>query len=90
MTLTQDSTGGSYSGTFTIVAQGGPVSGWDIVDPVSAAEMSISPLSGSTIPDGGTVTISLTVPPGSGLSFETDLTVNPGGLTVVIDYPPGG
>ena len=27
VTLTQDSTGGSYSGTFTIVAQGGPVSG---------------------------------------------------------------
>src|SRR5215467_3034465 len=88
VTLTQDSDG-SYSGAFTIVAQGGPVSGWDIVDPASAADMGVSPLSGS-IPAGQTVTISLSVPPGSGLAFETDLTVNPGGLTVVVLYPPAG
>ena len=89
VTLTQNSDG-SYSGAFTIVAQGGPVSGWDIVDPAPAADMSISPLSGSEIPAGQTVTITLSVPPGSGLAAETDLTLNPGGLTVIVDYPPGG
>jgi hypothetical protein len=89
VTLTQNSDG-SYSGAFTIVAQGGPVSGWDIVDPASAADMSIAPLSGGEIPAGQTVTITLSVPPGSGLAFETDLTVDPGGLTVVVDYPPAG
>jgi RNA polymerase sigma factor (sigma-70 family) len=90
VTLTQASPGGPYTGQFTIIAQGGPVSGWDIVDPVSAADLSISPLSGSTIPAGQAVTITLTVPTGSGLTFETDLTVNPGGLTVIVDYPPAG
>jgi len=66
------------------------VSGWNIVDPVSSADMSISPLSGGEIPSGQTVTITLTAPVGSGLAFETDLTVDPGGLTVVVDYPPAG
>jgi hypothetical protein len=89
VTLTQSSDG-SYTGAFTIVAQGGPVSGWDIVSPVSSADMSIAPSSGSTISAGQTVTITLTAPPGSGLQFETDLTVDPGNLTVVVDYPPAG
>jgi hypothetical protein len=83
------SSGGAYTGTFTLTAQGGPVSGFSILDPAPAGDLSISP-STAALQDGQTVTITVTVDSSSGLAFETDLTVDPGGLTIAIDYPPAG
>jgi hypothetical protein len=83
------SSGGAYTGTFTLTAQGGPVSGFTILDPAPAGDLSIAP-STAALQDGQTVTITVTVTSSAGLAFETDLTVDPGGLTIAIDYPPAG
>jgi RNA polymerase sigma factor (sigma-70 family) len=83
------SSGGAYTGTFTLTAQGGPVSGFSILDPAPAGDLSISP-STEALQDGQSVTITVTVNSDSGLAFETDLTVDPGGLAIAIDYPPAG
>jgi hypothetical protein len=90
VSLTQATTGGPYTGSFTLTAQGGSVSSYSILDPAPAGDLSISPISGGTIADGSSVTVTITVASSSGLAFETDLTVDPGGLTVVVDYPPAG
>jgi len=87
--VTLTSSGGAYTGSFTLTAQGGPVSGFSILDPAPAGDLSVSP-SGGALQDGQTVTITVTVNSSSGLQFETDLTVDPGGLTIAIDYPPAG
>jgi hypothetical protein len=68
---------------------GGPVSGYSIVDPAPAGDLSVAPTGGS-LASGGSVTVSITVASSVGLQFETDLTVDPGGLTVAVDYPPAG
>jgi RNA polymerase sigma factor (sigma-70 family) len=90
VTLTQAAPGGPYTGTFTLTAQGGPVSGFSIIDPAPAGDLSISPSSGGTLSAGQAVTVTVTVASSAGLAFETDLTVDPGALTVVVDYPPAG
>jgi hypothetical protein len=90
VTLTQAAPGGPYSGTFTLTAQGGPVSGFSIIDPAPAGDLSISPSSGGALSAGQAVTVTVSVASSAGLAFETDLTVDPGSLTVVIDYPPAG
>jgi hypothetical protein len=87
--VTLTSSGGAYTGTFTLTAQGGAVSGFSIVDPAPAGDLSVSP-STAALQDGQSVTITVTVDSSSGLQFETDLSVDPGGLTVAIDYPPAG
>ena len=84
------SSGGAYTGTFTLTAQGGPVSGFSIIDPAPAGDLSISPSSGGALATGQAVTVTVSVASSAGLAFETDLTVDPGTLTVVIDYPPAG
>ena len=73
---------GSLSGSFTLTAQGGDVSGYSIENPSSG--LSVSPTSGS-LSSGQSVTISLSASSVSGLSCETDLSVSPGGLTVAVD-----
>lgn len=83
------SSGGPYTGTFTLTAQGGPVSSFSILDPAPAGDLSISPPT-EALQDGQSVTITVTVESSSGLAFETDLTVDPGGLAIAIDYPPAG
>ncbi len=83
LTLNPD---GSLSGSFSLTAQGGDVSGYSIANPSSA--LSVSPASGS-LTSGQSVTISLSAPSVTGLASETDLTVNPGGLTVAVDVPGG-
>jgi hypothetical protein len=88
VTLTEGSSGG-YSGSFQITAVGGPVSGYSIEDPAPPGDLSISP-SGGSLSSGGTATITISVASSSGLAYETDLTVDPGGLTIVVDYPPAG
>ena len=75
---------GSLSGSFTLTAQGGDVSGYSITNPSSG--LSVSPTSGS-LSSGESVTISLSAASATGLSSETDLTVSPGGLTVAVDLP---
>jgi RNA polymerase sigma factor (sigma-70 family) len=89
VTLTQGSAGGSYTGQFTLTAQGGPVSSYSIVDPAPGGDLSVSPSSGS-LASGASVTITVTVNSDVGLAYETDMTADPGGLTVVVDYPPAG
>ena len=88
--VTLISSGGTYTGEFTITAQGGAVSGYSIVDPAPAGDLSISPSSGGTIQAGQSVTITVSVASTEGLAFETDLSVDPGNLTVIVDYPPSG
>ncbi len=88
VTLTEGSSG-AYSGSFQITAVGGPVSGYSIEDPAPPGDLSISP-SGGSLSSGGTATITISVASSSGLAYETDLTVDPGGLTIVVDYPPAG
>ena len=88
--VTLSSSGGAYSGSFTITAVGGQVSGYSIVDPAPAGDLSISPLSGGTLDAGSSVTVTISVASDVGLAFETDLTIDPGGLTVAVDYPPAG
>jgi RNA polymerase sigma factor (sigma-70 family) len=82
--------GGAYTGEFTLTAQGGPVSGFTIEDPAPAGDLLIMPSSGSTIQAGQSVTVTVTVTSDSGLAFETDLTVQPGNLTIAVEYPPAG
>jgi RNA polymerase sigma factor (sigma-70 family) len=83
VTLTLN-TDGSLSGSFTLTAQGGDVSGYSITNPSPA--LSVSPTSGS-LSSGQSVTISLSAASATGLAAETDLTVSPGGLTVAVDVP---
>jgi len=77
------------SGSFTLTAVGGDVSGWSIGDPAPAGDLSISPVSGS-LTSGQSVTVTVTVSADTGLASETDLSLSPGGLAVAIDYPPAG
>jgi len=75
---------GSLSGSFTLTAQGGDVSGYSIQNPSSG--LSVSPTSGS-LSSGQSVTISLSAASAAVLASETDLTVSPGGTTVAVDLP---
>jgi len=87
--LVPDSAGNSYQGSFTVTAQGGPVT-FSISDPAPAGTLSVSPSAG-TLRAGQTVTVTVTAPyPGGPPVFDTTLTVNPGVLTVGILYPPSG
>jgi RNA polymerase sigma factor (sigma-70 family) len=85
LTLTLN-TDGSLSGSFTLTAQGGDVSGYSITDPSSG--LSVSPTSGS-LSSGQSITISLSAASVTALASETDLTVSPGGQTVAVDVPGG-
>jgi RNA polymerase sigma factor (sigma-70 family) len=85
--LTQSTEGGPYTGSFTLTAVGGPVT-FSITDSLAAGELSISPASGS-LAAGKTVTVTLSAPAQGGPPTDlTPLTVDPGGLTVQVFYPP--
>ena len=73
--------------SFTITASGGTVS-YSITDPAPPGDLAVSPSAGS-LSAGTSVTVSVTVSSTTGLASETDLTVNPGGLTVAVSYPGG-
>jgi hypothetical protein len=90
VTLSSGASGGPYTGQFQLTAEGGPVSGFDILDPAPPGDLSISPSSGGPIAAGQSVTVTVTVASAASLPYETDLTVDPGGLTVEIFYPPAG
>jgi hypothetical protein len=85
VTLTLNSDG-SLSGSFSLTAEGGAVSGYSIGNPSSG--LSVSPTSGSLSP-GQSVTISLSASSAGVLSSETDLSVDPGGLMVAVFLPAG-
>jgi RNA polymerase sigma factor (sigma-70 family) len=69
--------------SFTITASGGTVS-YSIANP-APGNLTVSPSAG-TLSAGQSVTVSVTVSSSTGLASETDLTVNPGGLTVAVLY----
>jgi RNA polymerase sigma factor (sigma-70 family) len=76
---------GSYSGSFTITASGGPVD-YSVSNP-APGNLSVSP-SGGSLAEGEQVTVSVSVLSDAGLAFDTPLTVEPGGMTVDVQYPP--
>ena len=73
------------SATFTLTADGGPVS-FTITGPTG---LSISPASGD-LTAGETVTVTVTAVGNGPPDFINDLTVDPGDQTVQVDYPPKG
>ncbi len=90
--LTQSPLGGPYTGVFTISAQGGPVSYAISVPGSEQAYLSLSPLTG-TLKAGTSqvITASLTPNPnGPPPAFSNPVTIDPGGLTVILEYPPSG
>jgi RNA polymerase sigma factor (sigma-70 family) len=84
VTLQQPAAGGPYSGTFTLTAVGGPVASFSITQP---AGLSVSPSTGS-LKSGASVTITVIAVGNGPPSFQTVLTVTPGGATITVDYPP--
>jgi RNA polymerase sigma factor (sigma-70 family) len=84
--------GGLYTGTFTITAQGGPVSYTISVPAAEQAYLSLSPLTGRL--KAGTsqlITATLTPNPnGPRPAFSNPVTVEPGAVTVILEYPPSG
>jgi RNA polymerase sigma factor (sigma-70 family) len=86
ITLAQPPTGGQFSGTFTLTAVGGPVASFSITQPTG---LSVSPSTGS-LQAGDSVTITVTAVGNGPPDFQTVLTVNPGGSTVTVVYPPSG
>jgi hypothetical protein len=75
--------GGTWSGTFTVIAVGGPVS-YTVTGP---SFVSVSPARATARPGTPlTVTVSVTASPN--LPFLSTLTVSPGGLPIVVEFPP--
>ena len=73
---------GTATGTFTLTATGGPVSGYSItVGPALAGRLTVSPSAGS-LAAGASVTITVTST--SLVTLDGTLTVNPGGQTVTV------
>jgi len=70
---------GLPAGTFTITAQGGPVSNYSISG--GSGQVTISPASGS-IASGDSVTVTVTAT--SLIALNTQLTINPGGHVVTV------
>jgi RNA polymerase sigma factor (sigma-70 family) len=90
--LMQSPLGGPYSGTFTLAALDGPVTYSISVPSSEQAYLSLSPLSG-TLQAGTTQVITATLTPnpnGPRPLFRNPVTVEPGGTTVNVDYPPSG
>jgi len=89
--LTLSPLGVAYTGSFTITAVGGPVS-YSVSVPAGEVYLSLSARTG-TLKAGGTAVISVTVipnPTGPPPAYYNTVTINPGGITVVIYYPPSG
>ncbi len=76
------SVSGTATGSFTLTANGGPVSAYSItVGPALAGSISVSPSSGS-LASGASVTITVTST--SLVALDGQLTVNPGGRTITV------
>jgi hypothetical protein len=73
---------GKARGTFVLTASGGPVGNFVITVPPQAADrVKVFPAAGS-LPAGGQVQVTVTV--AGKAPLDTDLTVNPGGITITV------
>jgi RNA polymerase sigma factor (sigma-70 family) len=90
--LVQSPLGGPYTGTFTITAEGGPVSYSISLSYAELSYLRLSPLAGTLKPgQEQEITASLTPNPnGARPPFSNPVTVGPGAITVMLDYPPSG
>ena len=76
------SVNGTATGTFTLTAHGGPVSGYSVtVGSTLAGHITVSPSSGS-LASGASVTITVTST--SLVALDGQLSVNPGGQTITV------
>jgi RNA polymerase sigma factor (sigma-70 family) len=73
----------TWSGTFTLTATGGPVS----FSVRAAAPFTVRPARGTVSP-GQPVTVTVSVVAGDRVPFLTTLAVRPGGLSVLVEFPP--
>jgi hypothetical protein len=81
----QLSLGSLWTGTLTLTAEGGPVSGYHVTVPVPLLQdLTLSQASGS-LAAGQSVHIQVTAV-GAALFSTALLTVNPGGLSVPVTY----
>ena len=85
VTLHLNRAGLTYVGSFTLTAQGGPISSFRISNP-DPLDLAIRPGTGSLAP-GQTVTVRLTVLAPLRV-FTSHLALNPGPQTVIVRYPP--
>ena len=85
VTLHLNPAGLAYVGSFTLTAQGGPISSFRIGNP-DPLDLAIKPITGSLAP-GQTVTIRLTVLAPLRV-FASQLALNPGPRMVIVRYPP--
>jgi hypothetical protein len=78
---------GKTRGTFVLTAINGRVSHFVItVPPEVAGRVKVTPASGS-LPSGGVVTVTVTV--AGKAPVDTDLTVDPGAITIAVMLTPG-
>jgi RNA polymerase sigma factor (sigma-70 family) len=90
--LAQPAFGGPYSGTLTLTAAGGPVTYSISLPTAEQAYLSVSPLTG-TLKAGASASVTATVVPnpnGPAPPYYNTVTIDPGGVTVVVYYPPSG
>ena len=85
VTLHLNPSGLAYVGSFTLTAQGGPISSFRISNP-DPLGLAIRPAAGSLAP-GQTVTVRLTVLAPLSV-FSSHLALNPGSQAVIVHYPP--
>ena len=85
VTLHLNPAGLTYVGSFTLTAQGGPISSFRISNP-DPLDLAIRPSTGSLAP-GQTVTVRLTVLAPLRV-LTSHLALNPGPQTVIVRYPP--
>jgi RNA polymerase sigma factor (sigma-70 family) len=85
VTLHLNPAGLAYVGSFTLTAQGGPISSFRISNP-DPLDLAIRPRTGSLAP-GQTVTVRLTVLAPLRV-FASRLALDPGLQTVIVHYPP--
>jgi RNA polymerase sigma factor (sigma-70 family) len=85
VTLHLNPAGLAYVGSFTLTAQGGPISSFRISNP-DPLDLAIRPRTGSLAP-GQTVTVRLTVLAPLRV-FASRLALDPGPQTVIVHYPP--
>jgi hypothetical protein len=85
VTLHLNPAGLTYVGSFTLTAQGGPISSFRISNP-DPLDLAIRPGTGSLAP-GQTVTVRLTVLAPLRV-FSSHLSLTPGPQAVIVRYPP--
>lgn len=90
--LSQPALGGPYSGVFTITAVGGPVRYVISVPASEQSYLAVDPLAGLlTAGQQQVLTATVTASPGGPQPpFSNPVTVNPGGVMVILEYPPSG